>query len=279
MIRFDAYSATTTAAKHEDLVNLLAAVGGLGSFDKIKTGRGFHTFGHRISLDDGCGAWSSVMWGGQQGERVMLEVKGERTPAVVEALREKYEHRCTRVDACADFDAPKVFERIYRQCRAVKKAHNIMGGKAGDWEDFPEKGRTLYLGASSSPTRLRLYEKGKQPEYAHLDRPNWTRIETQVRPKGEHKELFATLSPRDVWGSSRWTRVIAETVLKEHVDPHPAGSVWRKTQEEMAFGWMCKQYEKLLESQANALGGWDALGLTIKLKIEENKRLKKLKAL
>jgi predicted transcriptional regulator len=35
-----------------------------------------------------------------------------------------------------------------------------MGGKAGDWDDFPEKGRTLYLGSTSSPVRARLYEKG-----------------------------------------------------------------------------------------------------------------------
>ena len=52
-----------------------------------------------------------------------------------------------------------------------------MGGKAGDWDDFPEKGRTLYLGSQSSPVRMRLYEKGLQPEYAHLNRPNWARIE------------------------------------------------------------------------------------------------------
>ena len=57
-----------------------------------------------------------------------------------------------------------------------------MGGKAGDWDDFPEKGRTLYLGSQSSPVRMRLYEKGLQPEYAHLNRPNWARIEVQVRP-------------------------------------------------------------------------------------------------
>ena len=38
-----------------------------------------------------------------------------------------------------------------------------MGGKAGDWDDFPEKGRTLYLGSQSSPVRMRLYERACSP--------------------------------------------------------------------------------------------------------------------
>ena len=102
------------------------------------------------------------------------------------------------MDACADFDAPGAFEALLAPSIEVKKERRIMGGKAGDWDDFPEKGRTLYLGSQSSPVRMRLYEKGLQPEYAHLNRPNWARIEVQVRPAKEAKETFSSLSPMEV---------------------------------------------------------------------------------
>ena len=130
-----------------------------------------------------------------------------------------------------------------------------MGGKAGDWDDFPEKGRTLYLGSQSSPVRMRLYEKGLQPEYAHLNRPNWARIEVQVRPAKEAKETFSSLSPMEV-GRCQVDADIAAKVLEQHIDPHPAGTTYRLTDRETALRWMCKQYGQHLTSLAQDLGGW-----------------------
>ena len=249
MVRFDAYSATTQAAKANELVSLLAEAAE-GRSVSLKQGRGFHTFGERISLKDETGGeFASVMWGGRQGDRCMVEVKGEATPVVVEALRSRFPHRCTRVDSCADFDAPGAFESLLGACVEVKKEHRLLGGKAGDWDDFPELGRTLYLGSKHSVSRLRLYEKGKQPEYAHLDRPHWARIEAQIRPAKEAKAEFARLAGR---------------VLQEHVDPHPAGTTYRLTERENALRWMCKQYGTHLVSLASDLGGWEVLGLTLR---------------
>lgn len=273
MIRFDAYVATAIGPKADDLMQLLMDVGGLAGFDKITQGRGFHTFGQRISLRDQSGTeWSSVQWGGGQGDRVMIEVKGEYTPKAVDILRTRHPHRCTRVDACADFDAPRAFERLYRSCRGVKKAHNIIGGKYGDWEDFPERGRTMYMGASTSAVRMRLYEKGLQPGYVHLKRPNWARIEVQVRPAKEAKESFAQLSPLEVWGASKWTRDIAAQVLKAHVDPHSAGSTYRLSERETALRWMCKQYGAHMLSLASDLGGWDMVGRTLQEMMKEQQK-------
>ena len=264
MLRFDAYTATSVGVKPEDFLQVLADAGGLASFESMQEGKGHFTFAKRLGVRDQSGTeWGSIQWGGRQGDRVMIEVKGEHTPRAVEALRTRFPHRCTRVDACADFDAPRAFERLYRACRSVKSAHRIIGGKAGDWEDFPEKGRTLYLGAKSSPTRMRLYEKGKQAEYVHLERPNWARIEVQVRPVKDAKDEFARLSPEDVWGASSWTRDLASMVLQQHVDPHPAGTTWRKSERDAALEWMCKQYGAHLVSLASDLGGWDCVGLTL----------------
>ena len=273
MLRFDAYTATTEAANEVDLAGLIAdAVKGKTTFS-MSQGKGFHTFAERLSFkaDDGT-EFASIQWGGRQGERRMVEVKGEHSPEVVSLLRERFSHRCTRVDSCADFDAPRAFERLYKGCRAVKKAHGIIGGKYGDWEDFPEKGRTLYLGARSSVTRARLYEKGLQPEYSHLNRPNWARLEIQVRPAKESKSEYAKLSPVEVWGASAWSRDIAATLLREHVDPHPAGTTYRLTERDAALRWMCKQYGPHLVDLANDLGGWECVGLTLNEMIREARR-------
>ena len=274
-VRFDAYSATTREADHGQILSVLAAGAGIGAFHKMREGRGFHTFGQRVGVSDESGTeWGSVMWGGKQGDRVMVEVKGEATPKVVEALRSRFPHRCTRVDACADFDAPGAFDGLLGACQEVKAKHRIIGGKAGDWEDFPEMGRTLYLGSRRSPTRLRLYEKGKQAEYAHLSRPDWVRIEAQVRPAKEAKEAFSKLSAVEVWGASRWTRELAAKVLQEHVEPHPAGTTYRLTERETAMRWMCQQYGAHLVSLAQDLGGWECVGLTLGETIKAQRQAK-----
>lgn len=270
MVRFDAYTATTQEATHEEALDLIvqtaASMWDIGRLADMTftQGKGFHTFAERIAVKDRSGSeLGSVMWGGRQGDRVLLEVKGEATPACVKRLRERYRHRCTRVDVCADWDAPGSFERLLGPVLEVKEAHRLQGERRGDWEDFPELGRTMYLGSPASPIRSRLYEKGKQPEYRHLSRPNWTRLELQVRPAKEAKEVFAELEAVDVWGASRWTRDLAARVLQAHVDPHPAGTTWRESQRDRALAFMCKQYGAHLVSLAGDLGGWDCVGLTL----------------
>jgi DNA relaxase NicK len=260
-VRFDAYSATTLEAKNTEILHLLSQC---GDMHDMHQGKGFHTFGERVGVKNDQGIeWASVQWGGRQGERVMLEVKGESTPKVVEAFRERYQHRCTRVDACADFDASGAFNRLLDACLTVKAKHQLLGERQGDWEDFPERGRTLYLGARKSVTRVRLYEKGRQPEYRHLEKPDWVRIEVQVRPAKDAKASFSTITPFDAWGASTWTRELAASVLQEHIDPHPAGTVYRRTSTDAAISWMCQQYGAHLLDLANALGGWDCVGLTL----------------
>jgi hypothetical protein len=258
MVRFDGYTATTTQANYLDLAQLF------GSGLNTVQGRGFHQFGERLAFKDDTGTEiGSVQWGGAQGERSMLEVKGERSPEVVERLRSRFKHRCTRMDSCADFDAPGSFERLLGVCLKVKRAHRLKGEKQGDWDDFPEQGRTLYVGARSSVTRLRLYEKGRQAEYLHLERPEWVRAEVQVRPVKEAKETFATISAMEAWGASAWTRDLAGEILAGHVEPHPAGTIYKLTELDRALSWMCRQYGAHLVSLREDLGDWESVGLTL----------------
>lgn len=258
MVRFDAYTATTFAANHYDLGELF------GDGLEAREGRGFHQFGRRVGFKDQSGAEvGSVQWGGAHGDRTMIEVKGERSPEVVERLRARFPHRVTRADSCADFDAPRAFERLYRDCVAIKRLNRLKGRKDGDWDDFPEEGRTFYVGSPQSVAMVRLYEKGLQPEYRHLGRVDWARLEVQVRPAKEAKETFSTLSALDVWGAAKWTRDLAAAALANHVDPHPAGTVWRLSERDRALQWMCRQYGGHLLSLRDDLGDWQSVGLTL----------------
>jgi len=265
VVRFDAYTATTSAANPYQLSDLF------GSGLEQKEGRGFHTFGHRLSFSDESGTEVGfVQWGGKQGDRSMIEVKGERTPEVVERLRSRFPHRVTRLDSCADFDAPGAFQRLLRPVRAVKRDHRIWGERRGDWQQ-PEKGRTMNLGAPTSPTKFRLYEKGKQPEYAHLSRFDWVRAEIQVRPQKEAKASYAAITPLDAWGASRWSRDLAARILSDHVDPHPAGTVYRRTDLESRIDWVCKQAGPTLLELLAEVGTWECVGLTLGERIQELK--------
>lgn len=267
MLRFDAYTATIQGLRPSDFVDQLAD---FGRGDKVKGGRGFQTFGERLSVYDDSGSQvGAVQWGGLQGERVMCEVKGERTPRMVEWLRQ-HSHRCTRVDSCVDFERPGIFDELREVVEGVRGRHGIYRQNLGDW-DQPELGRTVMLGASSSAVRGRLYEKGKQPELRHLRRPDLVRIEVQVRPQKEARQVYSQLSALEVWGASRWTRELAAEVLHERIDARPAGAVWRESQRDRALRFMARQYGAHLVSLAADLGGWEVLGLTLGEMIREDR--------
>jgi DNA relaxase NicK len=201
----------------------------------------------------------------------MLEVKGERTPEVVEALRSAYPHRCTRVDACIDFERPGAFEALLEPVLRAKRDFDLYGERRGDWEK-PELGRTMYLGSPSSAIRARLYEKGKQPEFRWQERFDLARLEIQVRPLKDAREHFATVKAVDVWGASKWTRQLAAEVLEQHLDAHPPGTIRKLANRDKAVRWLCRQYGPHLVSLADDLGGWDMLGLTLRETVSEEKR-------
>ena len=119
---------------------------------------------------------------------------------------------------------------------------------------------------------MRLYEKGLQPEYAHLQPKLGTNRSSGEASQRKRREAFSSLAPIEVWGAARWTRDIAGRVLEQHVDPHPAGTVYRLTARETALRWMCKQYGQHLASLAQDLGGWDCVGLTLSEILAEQSR-------
>ena len=270
LTRFDAYTATTRAANHSDLISMCFLEG-----DKVRQAKGHHGFSDRVSFTDFSGSETgSVSWGGTHGSLIMLEAKGERTPQIVEELRSRYEHHCTRVDSCHDVEIPGAFDSLLTPCLKVKKDFKLKGSRAGDWEDFPEDGRTLYIGANTSPIKLRLYEKGHQPEYRHANRPDWVRIELQVRPTKDAKEMYSRADSLAVWGASKWTRELASLVLAAELSPLPAGTVRKLTQQESALRFMCKQYGAHMIGLHNDLGDWESVGLKLAEMIRSSRLIK-----
>lgn len=268
--RFDGYTATMHGARPENLMSMMWS-----PEHRVKTRKGHNGFADCVALVAPSGSeFAAVSWGGTQGDLIMLEVKGESTPKIVGQLRSSYEHRCTRVDSCHDIDTPGAFQKLLDPCLQVKKGHKLKGSKAGDWDDFPEDGRTLYIGARTSPVRLRLYEKGHQPEYRHLNRPDWVRMELQVRPVKAAKDAYSTADSLEVWGASRWSRELAGLVLASNLPPLPAGTAYRLSDSERAMRWMCRQYgSTLLELEAE-LGSWEAVGSAIGAGVQAARILK-----
>ena len=95
-MRFDAYTATTTEATVSDVMSASAGVFSLFTDMKLRQGKGFHQFGERLAIMEEGHEVMAVQWGGNHGDRIMVEVKGERTPAAVEAFRAAFPHRVTQ---------------------------------------------------------------------------------------------------------------------------------------------------------------------------------------
>lgn len=272
MPQFDAYVATMRVDNPGKLVSLAAFQG-----TELKQREGyFNGFGNLIALRDEAGEYAAVSWGGQNEGWARLEVYGAKTPEVVERFREEVpEHRVTRVDSAHDVEKPGAWEELLGICTEVKRKFKLTGEKRGDWDDFPERGRTLYLGSPSSVTTARLYEKGKQPEYLSAGKPHWVRLELEVKPKNEARDVYSKLSATEVWGASRYTRELAARVLHSELAAYPPGTVRKDSQRDRALRFMCQQYGSHLMSLKDDLGSWDCLGLTLGEMIREAKAVKR----
>lgn len=241
VVAFDAYTATTAAISRADLIAIVHQDG-----DSVEQGlQGHHRFDFRDSLRDKEGNhFASVYHGGKtHGERVMLDVKGYRTTDAVRDIRKAIPgHRCTRMDSRMDFDAPGVFEKLLQPLMHIVDRKKLYSKPDGDWRNHPELGRTQYVGSPKSAVRVRLYEKGKEPGYRQQCRWDWARLEVQVRPKKEARDVFAIASPLEAWGAAEWTRELAGELLRQQVEPLKAEATKVASVDESKLYWMCRQY-------------------------------------
>lgn len=261
------------------------ALGGLGQaadWEYLKAAPNGYAAGTRLVDVDGqvCQVW----WGGIH-EHPHAVFTGESSPSGADALRSTFpgEHTVARADVCIDYAESGAYDRIQVSALAVAKARKVKVGTAGD-HLLTMEGRTLYLGAKTSHTRMRLYDKAAQlrGQFASnpaklLEVPNdLARLEVQVRPQTpEAKARAAEADPVALMGSAKWTRELMMHVAGLDLAPFAAGRLWRQADDDRAYYALLAQYGGMLGRLKETLGSWDCVGLQIGDDLAENARIKR----
>ena len=140
-----------------------------------------------------------LMHGGQHDKPHVYAIGKEAydSPALYEALRTGYAGRWlpSRLDLALDLDHPEAFDLVVPQFIAAATRRDMTLSQMGDW--IRGKGRTLYVGARSSRTLIRVYEFNACHGYGPP-----CRIELQLRPKTTAREFIATRTPVELLYSS-----------------------------------------------------------------------------
>ena len=145
---------------------LFDQVGTAAGFSKT---RGFHTFGERLAIKDGSGhEFGAIQWGGRQEDRLMFEVKGEHSQKAAEALRARFEHRVTRVDACADFDAPGPLKPSWRHPSRSRRSAASWAAKLAVGR-LPGEGPDFVPGQPEQPRSYASLRKGPSARICALE--------------------------------------------------------------------------------------------------------------
>ena len=206
-----------------------------------------------------------VLYGGRNGNPHVITTSGA-VDDVVPVLRAAWadDHQVTRMDSAQDFDGAGAFARIRGQLLARAES-----GRLSVTEMQSTRGgvlsRTVYLGAPSSPVRVRLYEKGAMNlQNGDLtSSPDWVRLEIQVRPKGAPARVAAaTVDPVEAWGFSAWTRDLARDILSVDVD-RVNMNLKREPDYARALLFLERQYSATLRKALVVEGSWDAVGRRI----------------
>lgn len=158
-----------------------------------------------------------------------------RSPMVAETIRALWpQHRVTRLDVAHDYTGHGAFDTLHQIAHGVAERNRLKTGLMFQ-PDLLDRGRTYRIGSPTSPVMVRLYEKGlHETTRGHVEDPDWTRLEIQIRPQKAAKSAFATVKPIEAWGATRWTSQLIEAVLGDEperiqVDPRPE-SEWERTQ-------------------------------------------------
>ncbi len=267
MAGFDWYQATVRAPV-DDVVE---ALGDLADSWTLEHSRGMHGYAHSTALVGSDGPLARVWHGGSQ-EYPHVVLSGEEAQGGAELIRARFPlHSVTRVDVREDFSDAGAFDRILPVMLAAAEAHRLKVDTRGD-HLLTKQGRTVYLGASSSAVRERLYDKAAElrakfaasPEKLAKVPEELVRLEAQVRPQTkESRAAFASIEPLAVMGSSAWLRDVWRGVVGLELTPVQVGKAWRQSDDARAYAYLLAQYGGLLKRLRVELGSWDCLGLQI----------------
>lgn len=269
MPRFDWYQATVPADVGALRASLEGAATGAPRWEPMRKAPQGYAFGD--VLHDDAGRVAALWWGGTHARPHVVASSDAAVP-VSQVLRTTWpEHYVTRADPCMDFAEPGAYERLQGIALEVARDRGIKVGTAGD-HLVTMKGRTVYLGAPSSHTRLRIYDKAEELRQKFADQPQrlatvpaeLARFELQVRPQTRDAKLAAaTADPVALMGSAAWSRELLKRVAELDLPPFEAGKPWRQADDARAYAALLAQYGGLLHRIAGDLGSWDCLGLQL----------------
>lgn len=216
----------------------------------------------------------TVLHGGQNGNPNVQATSHYAGP-VAAILREHWPvHEVTRCDVASDMMAPGVFDALHPLCQTVARKHRMKGRI--QLPDDLDDGRTYYLGSTASQAFARLYEKGKEQfkktgDPAFRDMFDWVRLEMQVRPQRDNRQVVAGLAPEQVWGLTRWSRELASEALS--IDAAKVGvSAYRRSKDEVTRRHMMAQFGNVFTRWADEVGSWAELGIALKEGVAQIKR-------
>jgi hypothetical protein len=275
-MRFDWYQATI----HENPIVIVETLKtALAPDGQVKEGRGRHNYWQSFKILDKAGdKVAEVLAGGPNGDPNAVSSGHAAEPFSKVVRRAWPVHRVTRFDAAEDLIHQDAMTRLEGVCRALAAELKIKGRAVVP--DDPKDGKTYYLGAPSSDTRVRLYDKTaetrlKLPPERHSEIPeNWARLEIQVRPRNDFRELAAMSTPENAWGFSGWTAELAKRAFSLDI-PRVTMQAGRETDHQRAYRFMLKQYGAVLKQMLDDLGSWDCVGLTIGADIRKLDREKR----
>lgn len=261
-MKFDWYQASIPEAHPETVMETLSKVDYYGDWERTKPLKGY---GDAAQFIVGGEARFRINFGGQNEEYGpnVLGSGGSATQ-LAQVVREHYpKHRVSRVDSCEDYYHEDVYEYLRKICLKTAKDQKLAVREIVKPLRDSDDGRTLYLGSASSAVQGRLYEKGKQ-----LDSdPHWVRMELQVRPQKDVKAIASGLSAEELWGLSKWSHQLATQIGLKNLQRVDA-QIYRPSDHERAYGYMLKQYRKVLEQMKATHGSWEAVGAQIGLDLD-----------
>lgn len=254
-MKFDAYAGNVSGIRPEQLAELLA----FGTKGRMSRGKPRGRYADVFEVGQLPADGSVWVGHDRQLEAAYFEVKGATTPPAVETIRRHFAgaHAVSRMDSCEDYSDPGSYSRLVavidESCDPRVKSHA--------WQPRLDDAApaTTYWGSPQSRVQVRCYEAGKMAERAHHGRPDWVRVEAQVRPgKAAEKLAAASVSALDVWGYSAWSKRAAEklsTVEVQRFAPETGGASFEKTTLYVARAFR-RHWEELLADY----GDWECIG-------------------
>lgn len=257
MSSFDYYQASVNASPEHVIPALLEQY----PFASVDTEKATNGYDRASVIHRGDNKLCRVQWGGNTGGMTQIRGTGENAPQCAQAIRLLWpEHRLQRADVCEDYSEPGVWQTMTEYGLYLADQFSLKIDQRGDWErdDKMGKGRTLYVGSRQSLAFLRVYEKGKEKAVrsgGEIVDPDHVRAEAEIKPQNKVQGYaLASFEPRDYWRCSPWLNQYSTILFRENMERIRLWNVTKKSDDDMAFAFMLKQYGAVIARQVAANG-------------------------